>query len=62
MKGGGRVKKILLLIVSLLFVLMVSGCAQDFSNKDDNPPINPRPLSQGMSQDMSKEISLYFFK
>lgn len=60
MKGGGRVKKILLLIVSLLFVLMVSGCAQDFSNKDDNPPINPRPLSQGMSQDMSKEISLYF--
>ncbi|HHY79056.1 MAG TPA: sporulation protein [Thermoanaerobacter sp.] len=48
-------KRIALVLIGL-FILTLSGCFAKVNSNDENAPINPKP----MVQDVSKEISLYF--
>ncbi|MBT1278766.1 Gmad2 immunoglobulin-like domain-containing protein [Thermoanaerobacter sp. CM-CNRG TB177] len=44
------------LVLIVMFVLTLAGCFAKVNNSEKNSPINPKPIVQ----DVSKEISLYF--
>jgi hypothetical protein len=56
----GRVKKFSLAVFVLLAVILMGGCMGNLNAKDDNPPINPKPLAQEVLENQTKEVSLYF--